>query len=561
MLKASSTEFKFRKSDNIGAASAEEDTEFLRTCFVQTDEYEAIKDLTSIRHIVLGRTGSGKSALFERLKQEYPQQVIAIEPHELALTYVSNSSVIRYFSDLGVNLDPFYKLLWRHVLTVEILRRHFDPRLDDADEAPTRFWSTLTQRFSSHTRKDTDAKQAIEYLQKWGAQFWLQVEYRVKEITSKMENDLANQLSGGLKTQLLSGEYKGSATSLISDEEKIEVINRGQHVVSEAQVQDLSKVHQLLEAVLTDRQKMYYILIDRLDENWVEQTLRYRLIMALLDSVRALSRGVTNLKVMVAIRRDLIDRVFRLVQDAGAGFQEEKYQSLYLPLNWSSSELISVLDKRIDALVARRYQKKQAVTHLDILPQAIDRVPTTEFITRRAKRPRDIITFFNKCIEAAEGKARVSVDVLRRAEGEYSRQRLRALGDEWHTNYPGLLFFADILKKRSSAFSIRQVDYNAVADLCLNSAIRYPSEDGLLRTHARTVVEGLEDVGDFKKTLFMVFYRVGLVGLKLETFQTASWVDESGQSVSPSEIDEDTGVVVHTTYWRALGIVDAKRRR
>ena len=269
MPKASQTEFKFRKSDNIGAASAEEDTEFLKTCFVQTDEYAAIKDMASIRHIVLGRTGSGKSALFERLKQEYPQQVIAIEPHELALTYVSNSSVIRYFSDLGVNLDPFYKLLWRHVLTVEILRRHFNSRLDDANEAPARLWSTLTQRFSSNTRKDKDAKQAIEYLQKWGAQFWLQVEYRVKEITSKMESDLANQLSGGLRTQLLSGEYKGSATSLISDEEKVEVISRGQHVVSEAQVQDLNKVHQLLEAVLTDRQKMYYILIDRLDENWV----------------------------------------------------------------------------------------------------------------------------------------------------------------------------------------------------------------------------------------------------------------------------------------------------
>ena len=208
MPRVAQTEFKFRKSDNIGAASAEEDTEFLKTCFVQTDEYAAIKDMASIRHIVLGRTGSGKSALFERLKQEYPQQVIAIEPHELALTYVSNSTVIRYFSDLGVNLDPFYKLLWRHVLTVEILRRHFDSRLDDADEAPARFWSVLTQGFSSHTRKDRDAKQAIEYLQKWGEKFWLQVEYRVKEITRKMESDLANQLSGSLKDTTIVGSIQ-----------------------------------------------------------------------------------------------------------------------------------------------------------------------------------------------------------------------------------------------------------------------------------------------------------------------------------------------------------------
>ena len=104
--------FKFRKTDTIGAASAEDDAEFLEDCFVETEEYEVIKDQKDIRQIVLGRTGSGKSALFEYLKLKYPDRVISIEPHELALTHVSNSSVIRYFSDLGVNLDPFYKLLW-----------------------------------------------------------------------------------------------------------------------------------------------------------------------------------------------------------------------------------------------------------------------------------------------------------------------------------------------------------------------------------------------------------------------------------------------------------------
>ena len=58
----------------------------------------------------------------------------------------------------------------------------------------------------------------------------------------------------------------------------------------------------------------------------------------------------------------------------------------------------------------------------------------------------------------------------------------------------------------------------------------------------------------FKRVLFMVFYRVGLVGLKLETFEGTSWSDEKGQSVSTSEINNETGVVVHPTYWRALGI-------
>ena len=84
MIKVHQSEFKFRKTDTIGAASTEDDTEFLETCFVETGDYEVLKDQKDIRQIVLGRTGSGKSALFERLKQE-EDRVISIEPHDLAL--------------------------------------------------------------------------------------------------------------------------------------------------------------------------------------------------------------------------------------------------------------------------------------------------------------------------------------------------------------------------------------------------------------------------------------------------------------------------------------------
>ena len=371
-----------------------------------------------------------------------------------------------------------------------------------------------------------------------------------------MENKLEDQVKFDLKAPSLNAGVLSGTNSRLSDEEKIEVVNRGQHVVSEAQVQDLSKVRDLLVSVLTDRQKDYYILIDRLDEDWVEEKLRYRLIMALLDSVKEMSR-VPNIKVLVAIRRDLIDRVFRLVR--GTGFQEEKYQSLYLPIHWPPKQIMEVLDKRINNLVAQRYQRSKEVTHRDLLPKQINRVPIAQFITDRARRPRDVISFFNRCIEAAEGRPKLSADTLRGAEGEYSRQRLSALGDEWLADYPGLLDFSDILKKRSPSFSLSQVAYSDIEELCLKSAIEHPNDSGMLRVPARTVSEGLGDVNGFKRTLFMVFYKVGLVGLKLETFESASWVDESEQEVSPSEIDDETGIVVHTTYWRALGIRTGKR--
>ena len=206
-MASNSSDFRFRKTDTIGAASAEEDTEFLAACFVETDDYQAVKDTGDIRQIVLGRTGAGKSALFERMKQDLNDRVISIEPQELALAYVSNSTVIKYFADLGVNLDPFYKLLWRHVLTVELLRTHFEPHVSK-EGGP--FWQLLIERFKESTRRDKSARQAIQYLQQWGEQFWLETEYRVREITSRLERDLSREAGVALKSGALNTELSAA---------------------------------------------------------------------------------------------------------------------------------------------------------------------------------------------------------------------------------------------------------------------------------------------------------------------------------------------------------------
>jgi hypothetical protein len=51
------------------------------------------------------------------------------------------------------------------------------------------------------------------------------------------------------------------------------------------------------------------------------------------------------------IAADLLDRVVRLTRDAG--FQEEKYETLYLPIEWTKESLTGFLNARIDKLVKR----------------------------------------------------------------------------------------------------------------------------------------------------------------------------------------------------------------
>jgi hypothetical protein len=146
--------------------------------------------------------------------------------------------------------------------------------------------------------------------------------------------------------------------------------------VNEVQIRELSDVIEMLADILNDQMKRYYVTIDRLDENWIEDQLRYRLIRALIETSRDF-RKVRNAKIIIALRFDLVDRVFRLTRDAG--FQEEKYETLFLDIVWSSQQLVDVLDTRIDYLVKQRYTD-QVVTHKDLLPRSTGGKPTIEYM-------------------------------------------------------------------------------------------------------------------------------------------------------------------------------------
>jgi hypothetical protein len=539
------TTFRFKSTDNIGAAAAEDDAEFLKTCFVDTGALKILEDLEDRRLIVLGRTGAGKSALMTTLAERQPGRVIQISPEHLALTYVANSTILNFFGSLGVNLDPFFKLLWRHVLTVEVLTHHFHQTQESRP-----LLDRLRELFLGPSKHDKDMRQAIQYLDDWGKSFWQDTEFRVREITNMLESKLDAEAKATLGTKAATLSAGAKSTERITETEKAELISRGQDIISKAQVQDLHKVLGLVDAVLLDKQRRYYLIVDGLDENWVEERLRYKLIVALMQTARDFSE-VRHAKIIVAIRRDLIERVFRLTRDSG--FQEEKYQSLYLPLVWNKRHIIDILDKRIDHLIARRYSGSTTVTHRDVLPKVFKGLRIDDYIYQVARRPRDVIAFFNTCIGSGTRHAKIGGGELRLAEGEYSRGRLRALADEWSMDHSSLIEFAAILQRRPPSFKVALLTDADVEDVCLTVAANDPGGIGLAQA-AMQVVDGPMSLRAFKLLLVRTFYQVGLVGLKVAPHETESWSDEFGRSVSFPEINDHTSIVVHPAYYRALGI-------
>lgn len=536
---AKTSKFRFRKHDTIGAADAEGD-KFLHECFVDTGDLEVLRDCSDARSVVVGRTGTGKTALLQRLL-EGDERAIPISPEGLSLSYVSNSTIINYLSQLGVNLDVFYKLLWRHVFAVEIIKRHFSI-YNEADL--NSFWARVAGYFRNQKERN-----AVKYLKKWGETFWEESEYRIKEIT----NELERQVKGSLGAKYSGAGLSAEGLKKLNEQEKIEVKQRAQTVINAVQVRQLTDIIELLDDVLSDRQKRYFIVIDRLDEDWVDDKLRYKLIHALIQCVRDF-RKVRHAKIVVAVRLDLLERVFRLVSTSG--YQEEKYRALYVQLNWSRKRLVEVLDSRIDFLVRQRYTKQKA-THKDLLPRTVKNQSAIDFIIERTlMQPRDVIHFFNQCIQRSEGQPVLHSKTILAAEGEYSRLRLKYLADEWSGDFPLLKEFASILKKRKDCFSIKEIKKEEVEEFCLAQRIAKPEAKDSLSVLAKLVAEDIVMSGqEFLKKLFLVFYKVGLVGLKVETYSKFIWVNSSDRTISSAEVSENTHVKIHPAFQRVLGII------
>jgi hypothetical protein len=532
--------FRFSRLDRVGVPDADEDREFLAHCYVQTGDLRTLLDCTDSRRVVIGRTGSGKTALLLQVQNTSHGRIISVAPESLALAHITNSTILTFLNQLGVKLDVFFKLLWRHVFTVEILRSHFQIK-SESDQIG--FMDRVSTLFSAEHRR------AIRYLENWGRSFWEQTDYRVKELTTKLEHDV----EASIKPRLPWLSFGITDAAKLSTEQIEEVVNRAQRVVNEVQIRELSDILEMLNKVLDDSQKPAYIVIDRLDENWVDDRVRYLLIRALLETVRDF-RKVQNAQVIIALRRDLIDRVFRLTRDAG--FQEEKFESIYLPLEWSEAQLLQILDARLRHLVNQR-EPGAKWNPRELLPSKVDGRPTAEYIVSRTlMRPRDMIQFLNECVALAADRPEITLDMLRQAEGIYSTKRLRAVADEWAADYPHLLEFIDLLKNHPPVFPVNDISDDSVQTACLEFSVRaQPAPGCVLGAAAAQTAEGKMSVDAFRTVAVGIFHRTGLLGVKLDTNQPVQWAHGGRRSISAAEL-ENPGirVAVHPAFWRALGI-------
>lgn len=491
--------FKIKKNQLVGSPDAETD-EFVLEAFVSLDNIHEIIDVQNQKSILLGRTGSGKSAIIKYLKK-HCENVREIAPEAMSLRFLSNSTILRYFDSIGVNLNLFYKVLWKHVLIVELLKMYFKNDINDQKR------KSIIQRIkekSSNNKNDKARKdRAIHYLETWSEDFWKQTELLIKTFEKNIQENYAKSL--GIDV----GDLKIGVNSKVDSNESIrlEAKQKAENVISNTQVIELIDVIEIMkEDFFNNSQKKFYIVIDDLDKDWIEDSIRLDLIGSMIDVIKEF-RQLQGVKIVISLRENLNEIVF--LKHDHKGSQREKLKPLYSNLTWTQEELKDLIDKRLKILSDEQFDIKQA-----FYEDRRGNKKGFEYILERTFfRPRDVISFLNHIIENSNNKSTFTNDIISRAEPSYSIERFQALEDEWSENYGKISHVCEFLKGVTNGFKLKSINENLFADVFLEE-----SEIDLLKGDLHVALKdwkgGIINYISFQKKLFFMLYRIGVLGVK-----------------------------------------------
>ena len=511
------SEIVFKRSMNIGTISAESDTEFLEQCFLETPEFEELCNFKSKKMIILGRTGSGKTAILNKIKERV-DYYIEIKPDTFALQYITNVPFVSKMEKEKVNLDIFYKFLWLHELISQIIKNYFSyNRRKLIDE--------LSEKVSDIGR----ISQLKKYLNEYDGIFF------DEGTTEKITKEIEKQIAATIGTDITNINGK------LSDTVKSEIETKASQYINKKQISQLKNIITLFKEYFgQNKQKKIVVVIDNLDENWINLDSKYKLIDALLNAIR-LFADVPNMKILLAMRADLLAKTCDITHR-----QNEKDESFTLRLNWTPKMLKELLDKRIEFLFNYKYKKNTKITFSDIFSFNINDINATDYIiSRTMMRPRDVISFVNHCIFQADNETIITEHDVLEAEKIFKQERYKALEHEWVNIYGKIDTYFKIIYKLGNSFNFNDIiNSDNFSDI---EVIAYSNDSLAERIYNRNVDDNsLKE--EFVKDLINILFTIGLIGIKDDNTNQINYSTPYRATLSELDFSENLNFEIHPLF-------------
>lgn len=506
--------YKFRSDDTIGNLDAESDS-FLSDCFYESTAYKTLANFDEntefTKRIIVGRTGSGKTALLKKIKEDQRiKKTNEIEAESTVFEHIKNNVFIAQLNDEKIDLRVFYKSLWVHVLLTKIIETIDTDKFLELINNPNKI------------KKRYDIELAKNYIESFENGFFN--ENIVTEMTERMHNDLKTSL--GISKTSIGGNFSSDTSEKIQRE-------TSKYVSSELLKKQKELVKIIEDEFSNEEQIKIVISIDDLDKSWLSSSeIRYDFINSLLDSFKELI-NIKSVKILISIRTDIMMGIYN-----NNLRQEEKDKTFILPMKWSRKEISEILDKRINYLVKHKYQSKFEVKFSDVFNFIIDDVSVHDYILDRTMlRPRDAIDFINICLSNSDGLNEMNEDLVLLSEEEFYTSRKQALVKEWVSLYPHIKDYIDAVSFLINPdFTIKDNDnsFNKIEDFLISK-----SKDNEGIEHNRIVTTPFD--------LVNIWFMVGIIGIQ----KTDSLIIYSSFEKQELDITDQTkNFKVHPLFFR-----------
>ena len=406
----------------LGHIAAEEEAKELQKYFIETEQYsEVLSDSRKI--MVIGRKGSGKSAIYVALRDYLPQRNRDVIVEALSLQDYP-WEVHKRIKDAGVPAELSYVNSWKYIMWVLLAKKAISySQVSRWKLYDSKWWR---RRFDSNYR----------YLHGFLKQNYGSVSPSFVELLA----DRARRVrSIQLKDFSIDMEAPG--------DDSYERLSRSINTVNR-EIQ--SRILEILS-----HNKQYYLLFDQLDLGWdgseETQRLLIGLILAARDVVRATDNKAKDVRVVVFLRSDIHETL---------RFEDKnKIEPDVVELRWDAQNLQQLVSKRVDASANGAWED---VFTGDRMRQQLSQL--SYIVKRTMLRPRDIIQFcvYAKDNALALGKERIDKDSIYEAERHYSDYMRKEFQDECKASLPEIDNMFELIKE----IGLDRIERNKFLEAC-----------------------------------------------------------------------------------------------
>lgn len=442
----------------------------LRQGFHYTAAYEAA--LTGRKTLIIGRKGSGKSAICHQLVAGYGGATALITPDDAA------GDEIRRFELQGVTADTAKSLIWRYTFALQAAR-HLS-----AHARPVHGWRTPS---------------AVRALRSF---------LQANDETG--EDRLYERLRRGVR-RLQGASLALKAFGVV--EAKVDINSASEGARAQRQLEVLeSGVRAAFDALGCARQhEPLLILVDQLEQVWNIDPDSHAMVTGLLLAAKHVTRCYGGaVRCCLFVRSDIYDSL---------NFSDgDKFRSDEERISWSRPELKEM------ALTRAAVSLQQPVTHEElwggIFPASVAGEATSDYLFHRVlARPRDAIQFLTACRDVAAKRAHPTVlaDDIITATKRFSVWKLQDLAREYLVNHPFLEPLLALLFENTGYIVMRSA---------LNS--RFAAVRGSFHRDYPAYAESLTPQG-----IIDILYRISFLGVKRNS--DVVFVDGTQVPIQPSE--------------------------